>query len=366
MFKSYSKVEIMGNIIRVVEYEMGVWCGRRKCAKEAETWEQFKRLREKELRKSIENDEGERIRKKKEKNKNDSVRRTRKMIKDKVRANFTTMDKFVTLTFDPKAAERLGVDVRNPKECKRIFRMFIQKRLKRWLKKHYPVYAEKFKYLAVVEFQKESGNVHFHMLARLPYIDNKGWTKVGEEGWTEVNGKRRRGRWEKRPWESVWQKELWVQKKGKETIRLGAVDVRNIRKVSDLGNYVVKYLNKALKDERYNDAGDIYLCSQGLRVPKVYRDEGEEAEQKRRIIKGYGLDKIDPVFQYEYESQWQGKITVREYNIKKQKLKYKVVKEKVNECVKPSCFDLAPWEDVAVYYGKKVKKNKKENEYVMI
>ncbi|MFS8535711.1 MAG: hypothetical protein FWJ65_11205 [Limnochordales bacterium] len=366
MYKAYSKLEVMGNVIRITEYENGVWCGKRLTAQEAETWEQFKRLRAKEQQKSVENEERVKVRKRKEKNRKDSVRRTRKMIKDKVRANFTACDRFVTLTFDPQAAEKLGVDVKNPKECKRVFKRFIQNRLKRWLRKNHPAYVEKFKYLAVVEFQK-NGNVHFHMLARLPYIDNKGWTKVGEEGWTEVEGKKRKGKWEKRPWESVWQRELWVQKKGKETIRLGAVDVKNIRRVSDLGNYVVKYLNKSLEAEWCEDVGDIYLCSQGLKVPKVYRDEGEEGERKRRIIQGYGLDRIDPLFQYEYESEWQGKIVVKEYNIRKQGLKYKVVKEKVNECMRPSCFELAPREDVEVYYGlKKQEKSEKKSKCVMI
>lgn len=365
MYKAYSKLEVMGNVIRITEYENGVWCGKRPTSKDAKTWDQFKRLREKEYQKSIESEDQVKVRKKREKNRRDSIRRTRKMIKDKVRSNFTAFDRFVTLTFDPKSAEKLGMDVKNPKECKKVFKRFIHNRLKRWLRKNHPAYAEKFKYLAVVEFQK-GGNVHFHMIARLPYIDNKGWTKVGEEGWTEVNGRKRKGKWEKRPWESVWQKELWVQKKGTEVIRLGAVDVRNIRRVSDVGNYVVKYLNKALMSKEYVDIGDIYLCSQGLKVPRVYRDEGEEGERKRRIIQGYGLDRINPLFQYEYESEWQGKIVVKEYNIKKQRLKYKVVKEKVNECMRPSCFELAPLEDVAVYYGKKVKKNEEENECVMV
>jgi len=53
-----------------------------------------------------------------------------------------------------------------------------------------------------------------------------------------------------------------------------------------VGNYVVKYLNKALMSKEYVDIGDIYLCSQGLKVPRVYRDDEKKESGKDELFKG--------------------------------------------------------------------------------
>lgn len=183
-----------------------------------------------------------------------SITRTRNMVRRLILANFDNDSKFVTLTF----AENVG-DV---KEANKYFHKFIKR-----LKRKY----DNFKYLAVIEFQKR-GAVHYHMLSNLPYIKSSELSEIWREGFVKIN---------------------------------------RITHVDNVGAYVIKYMTKDVTDERlFNNKS--YNCSQGLEKPLTLR--GELAEE---IIKMYLSENDKEVFANHYESEHIGKISYKEYNLKR-------------------------------------------------
>lgn len=141
-----------------------------------------------------------------------SLRRSRSNIVRLVNSN-PDLKVFVTLTFDShKFGDKPFTDF---KECNLIFSNFI-KRLKR-------KYSD-LKYLAVPEFQSDyyhrtnirkefGGNIHYHLLSNLPFIENTQLEKIWGYGFIKIN---------------------------------------NIRQVSAVGPYVAKYIGKELFDGRLN------------------------------------------------------------------------------------------------------------------
>ena len=126
-----------------------------------------------------------------EENYKDRQRERRKTVRHLVNQNFTVLDKFITLTF--------AQNIKDPIEANKHFKTFI-----RDLKT-----LGMTKYLAVIEFQDKNdrGAVHYHMLCDLPFV---------------------------------------YQKKLKEIWGLGSLRINAIKKVDNLGAYVVKYMNKNL------------------------------------------------------------------------------------------------------------------------
>lgn len=180
--------------------------------------------------------------------------RTRNMIRRLCLANFNNHSKFVTLTF---AENVIDLDQAN-----REFKKFIQRM-------RYS-YGD-FKYIAVIEFQKR-GAIHYHMISDLPYIPNK---KLG----------------------LIW--------------RNGYVKINDIEHVDNVGAYMCKYMLKDVNDNRL--AGrKAYLTSKNLDRPLELR--GKEAE---RIIELYKLDQKKEVYTNSYESEYLGKITYKEFNLKR-------------------------------------------------
>lgn len=206
----------------------------------------------------------------KEKNRKDTLRRARQEIRRIVNANvgaygehFTA--KFLTLTF--------GDNVTDLDQAHYEFLKFI-KRL------NYLVFGTKFanlRYTAVPEFQGR-GAVHYHViLYNLPYVK----TDVIEKVWGN-----------------------------------GFIKINKIDDVDNVGAYVCKYLTKAQDDERMRGR-KCYFNSRGLFKPFVIEDE-----KKTENIKQSLPDEFMTV-STEYDNEHLGKISYRQYNLKKAHKKQK-------------------------------------------
>lgn len=258
----YRKVVISGNVIEVYEMQSSPYTGGRKSEKSDVEWilEYENELREDRAEKlaalepewqhAIAVSTGKLQR---------NIMRTRNMVRRLTLSNFDTKSKFWTFTYDDnKVPPEISRDVQSSNQ---LWDRFIKRMRRRY---------GKFKYLAVLEFQKR-GAVHYHCLFDLPYIKQK-----------EI------------------QDEVWGH---------GFVSVNRIRHVDNLGAYVVKYMTKDLMDERLF-RNMTYLCSKGLNRPVEYR--GQEAD---RLLQALELEKKKEVYANSYESEYLGKIVYKEYNL---------------------------------------------------
>lgn len=186
--------------------------------------------------------------------------------------NFGSGDKFLTLTFDPKRAKE--EDIRSIE--------FVDKEFKKFIQRFNYKFDTKLQYIAVRELHK-SGRYHLHMLCKYPF-EFKDEEDI-------------------RHWERIVGQEVWKH---------GFVDIKVIDHVDNVGAYLIKYMTKNISLELFKGK-KAYLCSKGLERPLIFR--GEEAE---RIINEYKLDNKKEVFTNSYESEYLGKITYKEYNLKRQ------------------------------------------------
>jgi hypothetical protein len=140
-----------------------------------------------------------------------NLNRTKKTVRRLIDSNFTSNDKFLTLTFRE--------NVQDISFANNAFKQFIQR-----LRVRFP----DFKYLAVLEFQKR-GAVHYHVITDLPFVH----------------------------YMDMYQ--TWGQ---------GYIDIHKIRHVNNVGLYVTKYMQKGLADSRL--AGKkAYQCSKNLAKPVI-------------------------------------------------------------------------------------------------
>lgn len=183
-----------------------------------------------------------------------SLQRARSTLRRLINANAGHFDKFVTLTF---AENEMDLDF-----CNYEFNKFI-KRLKYQLKRD-------LKYVAVVEFQKR-GAVHYHLLCNLGYVSNKVLREIWGHGFVKIN---------------------------------------RIKDVSNLGAYVCKYMQKDFADKRL-EGRKCFFGSKGLNRPVEITAE-KEANQLEASL----LQSLVPVFSSEFENEFTGKVTYRQYNLK--------------------------------------------------
>lgn len=218
--------------------------------------EQFLEVKEKpEWLKKIEKE------KKKRWNGNQSKSNFRRL----VLSNFTGATNFITLTF--------AENITDVKQANKVFDTFM-KRLRR-------KYGKDFKMAVVVEFQQK-GRVHFHMLADLGIT------------WQTESECRELERW--------FAREIWQN---------GFVDLKDVQHVDNLGAYMSKYMVKRMDDERL--AGKkAYRTSHNMDRPVILK--GEAAAE---IIALYTLEQKKEVYANSYESEYLGKITYKEYNLKR-------------------------------------------------
>lgn len=183
-----------------------------------------------------------------------SLKRAKNNIRRVINSNYDIFDKFISLTFGPNETD---LDY-----CHYEFKKFIQR-----LKYRYP----DLEYIVVVEFQKR-GAVHYHMLSNLAYVRNSTLRQIWGHGFVRIN---------------------------------------RIDRVDNIGAYVVKYLKKDLNDSRLNGR-KCYFKSKGLKEPIIYT-------QKKEVdaLAGSLLHDLKPVYQNEYNSEYTGLTSYKQFNLLK-------------------------------------------------
>ena len=186
---------------------------------------------------------GGRMKNKDEKSKKENRLKVTGRIRNKIinqsLANFTSEDKFITLTFN--------TDVKDIKSANVEFKKFIQ-RMRYKINKN-------FSYIAVIQFMK-NGRVHYHMMSDMGFIKKSVLNEIWGNGYIKIN-------------------RMDKQNNGKG--------------VDNVGAYLVKYMNKDTQDKRLL-GNKAYLISRNIKKPEVLI--GEEA---RDFLIKKGVQKTEPV-----------------------------------------------------------------------
>ena len=188
----------------------------------------------------------------KDDNRQKAMQRARTDIRRLINANAYDFSKFLTLTFEKNETD---LDY-----CNYEFKKFILR-----LKYKY----DDFKYLVVVEFQKR-GAVHYHMLCNLPYIKSKEISDIWGNGFIKIN---------------------------------------RIDRVSNLGAYVTKYLQKDTTDPRL-EKRKCYFTSRNLDKP-IEITQKKEIEQLQTTL----IRNLNPIFKTSYNNDYTGKVMYKQYNL---------------------------------------------------
>lgn len=273
--KYVGKIVKAGNTLHLTRYEMPVTSGiddRRRNRKQDEEKPEWIR----ELAATKEKESEESIQKR-------SGLRARRKLMDLVRCNAAydwrdhegkpCTNKFLTLTFKENVTD---LEYGNEEFVKFIKRL------------NYHVTGQKkafLKYVAVVEFQQR-GAVHYHVI-----FFNLRFTRVKEIA------------------------EVWG---------FGGVKINKIDHVDDLGAYLAKYMGKTFggddddpdgggSGKRRRDKGKKrYFVSRGLIKPEVI--PVKTYEELDRMATSLAQNKV---YEIELDSQYYGKITYRQYNMKR-------------------------------------------------
>jgi len=196
-----------------------------------------------------------------------TARRARNDIRRLALSNFSNKatTKFLTLTL----RDNCPFDIRDPRDCNKEFKKFIQK-LNYYVKKNFPDF-QSIEYIAVIQFQDKNnrGAVHYHLLINIPFIEHNVITDIWRHGFIYVN---------------------------------------KIDHVDNVGAYISAYLLKNFQDPRLKGE-KCYFTSKGLRRSKVLY--GEEAEQ---LIRELMLDKRKPTYENSYDSEYNGEVSYQEFN----------------------------------------------------
>lgn len=250
------KAIVSGNVVEVYKFGTPVFTGKDLKTK--------KKGSEKLLDTSQED-----LKAKMDKSLKDSLRRTRNSLRRLINANagkWNERDKFFTLTFKENVTDH---EIANAK-----FRSFIKKLNYFIFKKH-----SGLKYVAVVERQQR-GALHYHVIFfNLPYVPHADLLKIWGHG----------------------------------GVRINAID-----HVDNVGVYVVKYIEKTMRDLEADKSAKekdkkLYFSSNGLHKPAEISD-GTSAgrEQLEKLMK---KTKGHEVFRKEYDNEYYEKFEVIQYNL---------------------------------------------------
>jgi hypothetical protein len=188
--------------------------------------------------------------------------------------NFSNKDLFITLTF------RENTD--NHDYCNKQFKQFIQRLKLQAIKLNVDL-----KYISVIEYQ-ERGAIHYHMLTNFPSKLIKGCGYIVRNKYFE---------------DRFWKN--------------GFVFIKDIKNLDNVGAYLVKYIIKDIttipnkKDKRR------YLKSNNLIKSEEFSTFGENltTENLQEYIKDLSPNYL--VYTSEYENEFWGKITYKEYNLER-------------------------------------------------
>lgn len=209
----------------------------------------------------------------------DNAKKTKKEFYRMVNANWELFNKFITLSFK-----------RNVTNLEEAHSMFVE-----WRKEVKRLHPE-FEYIAVREFQ-DRGSVHYHILARLDYMDKDEFKKFTDK-WRKYDAGINvlRLKVDKRSKKRDWKKE-------QQAI------------IDNVGAYLTSYLKKAMEDPRLVGK-KFYFTSRGLKKPvEVYGKKNEDEDKKiiQQVLQK--LAGVKKVFQSEYETEYQGLTTYSQFNL---------------------------------------------------
>ncbi len=190
-----------------------------------------------------------------------SLNRTRNTVRRLISANFTSQSTFLTLTFE----ENLQ-DARIANAC---FTKFIRY-LRHYIRSQGEFDEKKFKYLAVIEFQKR-GAIHYHVICTLPFISRKIMRLAWPYGFYKMN---------------------------------------KTKHVKNIGAYVSKYLYKDVNDSRLKGQ-KAYFCSRNLTRPVEITDKNTI----RTVLSNYGhrTGGAKKVFSSKFDNNWTGRVYYNQY-----------------------------------------------------
>lgn len=206
-----------------------------------------------------------------------TVRDAKNTLKRIANANFSEINLFLTLTYKEHVTDVTEGD--------RDFSEFVQNLREET--------GQKFNYVAVREFTK-IGRLHYHMICdvNLSWDDDPDILKSLERDVAKV-------------WGNGF---VDIQRMDRHKSKQGRFKNRG---VDNVGAYLTKYFSKSIDDERLK-GHKMYLTSQGLERPTVLtNDEAIE------LLEQYGFKKENETFTNNYESEYLGKITYKEYNLKR-------------------------------------------------
>ncbi len=178
-----------------------------------------------------------------------SVNRARTEMRRLINSN-SYLNKFLTLTF--------GTKMFDLSKANKLFNTYIRR-----MHKHFP----KFKYIAIVEFQK-NGRVHYHLLCNLKYVPSE---KL----------------------EEIWQN--------------GFINIRRIDRIDNIGAYVCKYLSKEMFDKRMFRKKKFFR-SQDLNKPT------EIVGDNAKFFMEEGLENLKLDYESEFENEHRGKVSYKQYH----------------------------------------------------
>lgn len=206
-----------------------------------------------------------------------TVRDAKNTLKRLANANFSEINLFITLTYKENFDDVGQAD----------------KHFSDFIRDLRDETGQKFNYIAVREFQ-ERGAIHYHMMCdiNLDWDNNEFIKRSLERDVAKV-------------WGQGFVKILKMDSHKSKQSRF------KDRGVDNVGAYLTKYFSKSIDDERL--AGHkMYLTSQGLERPRVLTQDEAQA-----LLREYGFKKENETFTNNYESEYLGKITYKEFNLKR-------------------------------------------------
>lgn len=181
-----------------------------------------------------------------------SIHRTKKNIKNITNSN-PQLTKFLTLTFKKNVND---IDYANYE-----FMQFVKRMKFKYID---------FQYLAVIEFQKR-GAVHYHIICNLPYVNKKLIAK----------------KW-----------------------RHGFIKIKRIKRINNMGGYISKYVSKDSDNMKLFNKKK-FFHSKDLYMPLEIINEW----QFNNYYNNFDIENRDPVFEKTIESEYRGKIKIKQYII---------------------------------------------------
>lgn len=211
-----------------------------------------------------------------------SARRRAEKIRRLINANRYALTTFLTLTFKENLTD---LDIANKEFDK------FSKRMNRYLLKNF---NERFKYVAVIEFQQR-GAIHYHLLCNLP-------TSFKVQNHTSRKSKKQK------EFEVFISEKLWKN---------GFCDCRSIDGVDNVGAYLWSYMIKDSCDKRLKGRKAYLYSSTTLEKEVILylNTNGINEKEKSQVLALLGIHENDNIYKKIFNyNDYTGFTTYKEYN----------------------------------------------------